>query len=433
MIPALQSSLRLRSRLLPVLVVVLLVMQLLSPYRGWSTLLAGLGGAWLISYLWARSLHRNLRLVREKRFGWAQVGDRLEERFTLKNDSQLPGLWVEIEDHSTLPGYRPGRVTGVGARSLNRWRTQAACEQRGVFTLGPTTLRTADPLGLYTVEIHDPSRADLMVMPPVVPLPHIEIAPGGQAGEGRPRPDAPERTQAAASVRPYVHGDSLRWVHWRTTARRDQFYVRLFDSTPSSDWWIFLDLDQKVQAGEGRAGTEEHSVILAASLADRGLRQGRRVGLVAFSDRLVWIPPQEGSEHRWVILRALATMTAGERSLGELLEHSRHSIRQRASLILVTPNVQGDWLEALLPLAWRGSVPTVLLFDPLTFGGRIDNRAMLAALRESGITGYSIGREMLDRPEALPGRAGRWEWRVSPTGRAVAVRRPHDMDWKVLS
>jgi len=154
---------------------------------------------------------------------------------------------------------------------------------------------------------------------------------------------------------------------------------------------------------------------------------------VAYGKRLVWIPPQEGGEHRWEILRALATVAPGESSLGELLEHTRQSIRQRASLILITPNVHGDWLEALLPLTWRGSVPTVLLLDPSTFGNHADNRALLASLAESGIQGYSISRELLERPEAVPGKAGRWEWRVSPTGRAVAVRRPHDLDWKVLS
>jgi uncharacterized protein (DUF58 family) len=426
-------SIRLRSRLLPGLVLVLLFLQLLDPFRGWTLLLVGLGGAWLSGYLWARSLRRSLHLTREKRFGWAQVGDRIEERFTLTNTGRLPALWVEIVDHSTLPGYLPGRVTGVGSGTWNRWRTQATCQQRGVYTLGPTTLSTADPLGLYSVEIHDLSQADLVVMPPLVPLPLIEIAPGGQAGEGRPRTDAPERTQAASSVRPLVMGDSLRWVHWRTTARRDQFYVRLFDSTPSSDWWIFLDLERSVQSGIGHANTVEHSVILAASLADRGLRQGRKVGLVAFGEQLVWLPPQEGGEHRWEILRALATVTTGQVSLAELLERIRPSIRQRASLVLITPDIEGNWLEALLPLSWRGSVPTILLLDPATFGGPLDNRAKLASLAENGIPAFSISRELLDRPEAMPGKAGRWEWRITPTGRAVAVRHPHDLDWKVLS
>jgi len=69
--------------MLPILVAVLLVLEVVSDYRGWRVLLVGLGGVWLISYLWARALARNLRLSREMRFGWAQVGDRMVERRAL--------------------------------------------------------------------------------------------------------------------------------------------------------------------------------------------------------------------------------------------------------------------------------------------------------------------------------------------------------------
>jgi uncharacterized protein (DUF58 family) len=279
---------------MPGLVGLLLVLHLAVPYRGWLILLVGLGGAWLASYLWARSLADGLRLVREMRFGWAQVGDRLEERFTLVNEGMLPGLWVEVVDHSTVPDYRVSRVSGVGGGSQSRWHTKGVCTRRGLFTLGPTTLRTGDPFGLYTVTLHHPDSATLMVTPPILSLPTIEVAPGGRTGEGRPRANAPERTVGAASVRDYVQGDSLRWIHWPTSARRDSLFVKLFDGTPAGDWWVFLDLDQSAQAGQGQASTEEHGVILAASLADRGLRSGRAVGLVTHGEELVWLPPQEG-------------------------------------------------------------------------------------------------------------------------------------------
>ena len=139
-------DLHLNTRLLPALVGLLLVLQLVVPYRGWLMLLVGLGGAWLVSFLWARSLGRGLRLMREMRFGWAQVGDRLEERFTLVNAGFLPGLWVEVVDHATMPDYSASRVTGVGGTSQVRWHTEGVCTCRGLFTLGPTTLRTGDPL-----------------------------------------------------------------------------------------------------------------------------------------------------------------------------------------------------------------------------------------------------------------------------------------------
>ena len=102
--PKIHARVQLNTRLLPAMVVLLVVLQLTVPYQGWVALLVGFGGAWLIGYLWARSLARGLSLVREMRFGWAQVGDRLEERFTLTNKGWAPALWVEVIDHSTLPG-----------------------------------------------------------------------------------------------------------------------------------------------------------------------------------------------------------------------------------------------------------------------------------------------------------------------------------------
>jgi uncharacterized protein (DUF58 family) len=223
----------------------------------------------------------------------------------------------------------------------------------------------------------------------------------------------------------------MRWIHWRTSAHHDSLCVRLFDGTPTGDWWIFLDMDRRVQAGQGQASTEEHGVILAASLADRGLRAGRAVGLVAHGQELVWLPPEAGDGQRMMILRALALVDPGARPLAELLVRVRPGFGQLASLIVITPAVDGDWVEALLPLLRRGAVPTVLLLDPVSFGGTGDVGKTLALLSDLGVARYVITRDLLDRPEARPGQFGHWEWRIGPTGRVVALR-PRAM-WKVLS
>ena len=176
------ASMRLRSRLWVVLLPLLLILQLFFPSKAWMALLVGMGGAWLLAYLWARSLKDHLRLQREMRYGWAHVGDRLEERFTLINTGPIPALWVEIADSSTLPDYAVSQVRAIGADSRETWTSRHFCSQRGLFTLGPARLRTTDPLGLYEVNVDVPDSTVLMVTPPVVPLPEIEIAPGGRAG-----------------------------------------------------------------------------------------------------------------------------------------------------------------------------------------------------------------------------------------------------------
>jgi uncharacterized protein (DUF58 family) len=426
-------TIRLNTWSLPAAVGLLLVLQLISPYIGWVVFLVGLGGAWLIAFVWAILLARGLRFTREMRLGWAQVGDRLEERFTLTNNAPLPALWAEIVDHSTLPGYLPGWTTGVAARHTRRWSGWAVCSRRGLFTLGPTTILTGDPFGLFTVSLHHPGSLPFLVLPPVLSLPTIWVSPGTRSGEGKPHLDARERTVSAASVREYAPGDSLRWVHWRTSARHDALYVRLFDGTPAGDWWILLDVEQRVQVGQGDDATEEHGVILAASLADHGLRLQRAVGLVMHGRDLVWRPPQRGDLQRWEILRDLALVSPGTRPLTDLLAQLRPALGQEASLIIITPNVSSDWIEALVPLRRRGVALTVLLLDPAAFGGNSDVSPALEFLSSLGALSYVITPDLLNRSRVQHVWQEQWEWRVLDTGRAIPVRRAPDLAWRVLS
>jgi uncharacterized protein (DUF58 family) len=426
-------KIRFHSRLWPILTVLLVFLQLVWPNRAWSTLLIILAGSWLIGFLWTLLLARRVFLDRKMRYGWAQVGDQLEERFTVINDSFLPGLWLEVDDHSDLPGYAAGRVTSIGGNQIMEWKTAGTCTQRGLFTLGPATLRSGDPLGMCSLEYSHPNAAVLLVVPPVLPLPSIEIAAGGRAGEGRhPRRSALETTVSVETVREYVSGDPLKSIHWPSSARRDTLYVRQFEHMPSSDWWIFLDLEQKVQVGSGSESSEEHGIILAASLAHRGLREGHSVGLVTCSPELTWMPPQHSSGHSMSILRALAVAKPGERPLSDLLEDARKGVRNGASLIIITPDVQAGWAAALLQLVRLGITPTVLLLDPLSFGGNVSTNAAQAVLNDLGITHYVIQSDLLNRPELSPGKQGKWEWRVGGRGKAVAIRKPADTGWRSL-
>jgi uncharacterized protein (DUF58 family) len=347
---------------------------------------------------------------------------------------------VEVNDQSTLPGYAISRATNVSAGGTNTWTTEGICSQRGLYQLGGARLRAGDPFGVYEVTIDDHNSRTLAVMPPIVPLPFVNIEPGGYLGEGRPRAHALEHTVNASGVREYQAGDSAKLIHWPTTARHNKPFVRVFDGAPAGDWWIVLDLDKRVQAGEGWNSTIELGVILAASLADLGLRARKSVGLIASGREVTWIKPQDSENQRWEILRALAVAEAGETALADLLESARPSLGRQASLIVVTPSGENAWVEPLARLIWRGSHPTALLMDTKSFpekagtGGSAKDVAPLAEmLGEKGIPRTIVPRTLLDRKEARPGYRGQWEWRMMPTGKAIPVRLPDDVDWKRVS
>jgi len=391
-----EARLRLKARIVPVLVAILLVIEILGLYRGWRVLLVGLGLAWLIGFLWARSLAAGLRLRRELRFGWVQVGDRLIERMTLQNEGRFPALWVEFHDRSSLPNHAPGRTLSVGARNSIRWFNDTACSIRGVFNLGPVAIRAGDPLGFYEIELTYPTSVPVLVLPQVVPLPPIPLARGGRAEEGQIAQKAIEQTVSAASVREYQAGDYHRWIHWPTTARRNDLFVRVFDAAPAGDLWIVLDMCEDVHVGVGEQSTQEHAVVLAASLADRGLRLGRPVGLVSADDELVWKIPRGGEFQRWGILHSLALVSMGTRRLADLLLSLSPSFGQESSLVVLTPDTDPSWVEALASLTRAGISATVMLLDPQSFGGEGDVEPVNSALLELGVASHLVTRDLLE-------------------------------------
>ncbi|NIM92892.1 MAG: DUF58 domain-containing protein [Anaerolineales bacterium] len=429
-----KARMRFNSRFLPLVVGVLLFLKLVSPYRGWLILLIGLGGAWFLAYLWARSLARGLKFRREIRYGWAQVGDHLNERFTLENSGWAPALWVEVEDHSTIPGYQASRVIGVeGQGSHNSWQIAGICQRRGVFELGPTTIRTGDPFGIYSVVFEYLQSTPLVVTPPILSLPTIRVSPMGRVGEGWRQIDALERSVSSAGLREYAPGDSLRRIHWPTTAHQGSLHVRLQEGVASGDWWIVLNLDENVQAGEGFESTHELGIILAASLVDTGIREKKRVGLVTAGENVVWLPPKVDMEHRLRILRELALVEPGPCTLPDLLHLAKNMLKRLPYLIIITPPADGVWINDLIPLLRRSAVATVLLLDPLSFGGVGDVEAVTGILSHLGVQNYIVGSEMLSLPEAKPGRRGQWEWKIGASGRAIPIQRPDDIAWKQLA
>ncbi len=421
-------KLKLNTKLLPFLVVLLLALQLVAPYRGWLFLLVGLGGAWLLTYLWARSLARGLRLKRETRFNWARVGDRLQERFTLTNAGWAPALWVEILDHSTLPDGPANLVASVAGGDKRFWRATRLCKRRGLFTLGPTSLQSGDPFGVYSVLIDHPGSSTLMVTPPIVPLPHIEVLSGGRAGDDRPQRYALERTVSDTGVREYLPGDSTKSIHWPTSARHRSLYVRKLEGATSGDWWIFLDLERRAQAGFSQKSTLELGIILAASLADRGLRQRRRVGLVMYGPDLTWLSPQADDVQRWRILRALALAEAGRRPLTELLTVDRPNLGQLASLILITPSADDRWIGSLLSLLKGGAAATVLLLDPASFGGSADLSGVAGKLKGLGIVPSVFTRRLLEIHDSEAAKR-RKPWQIRP-GADWRDRSQYPKEWK---
>ncbi|HUT20670.1 MAG TPA: DUF58 domain-containing protein [Anaerolineae bacterium] len=417
-----------------VLTAVLAVVQLVMPSRVWIALLWLMGGLSGLAYVWAREMALHVTARRALRYGWMQVGDRLEERFEVGNASWLPLLWAEVDDASDLPGYRIGRVASCGPHGVVRWTTEQVCTRRGLYTLGPWLLRISDPFGFTSITLRHGEQEAILVHSPVVALPEIELPRGLRAGSSRARRHSREATIDASHTRTYRPDDPLRTIHWPSSAHRGTLIVREAEDTVSGDLWIVLDLERSVQVGEEEESTEEYGVILAASLADRTLRQDRAVGLVAYGATLAYLPPGRGKAQRWRILQALAAAKAGgARSLAEVLSQLRPSLGRGSTVLVITPSLSTAWVDALLPLTRSSAMPAAVLLDAASFEaapspagreGEADNLRLLLA--RAGVPAHVIRQGYPFRAQDTHIPRGYWTFKTTPMGRAIVVQRPEE-------
>ncbi|HMO58423.1 MAG TPA: DUF58 domain-containing protein [Roseiflexaceae bacterium] len=350
------------------------------------------------TYLWAWLNLGGIQVQREISTQRAQVGELARERITLINNWPIGKLWIELLDYSDLPLHNPGYVAHLPARERRRWFVRTPCTMRGKFRLGPATLSSGDPFGLFRLERQIPGSSEILVYPRTIALPGFRLPvaelPGGQSVRSRTHQVTPN----VSTIRDYLPGDGMNRIHWRSTARTGQLMVKEFELDPTADVYVVLDMQERVQVQPamqpGGAGmrrpadrqlesTEEYSVQAAASVARHLLDQGRPVGLVAWGQQREVIPAEREIRQLGKILTALAELRAyGSTSLAEVLAAEGARFGRNCTLVVITAGLDERWVSSLQHLLYRGVRAMAIIVDPESFGGWRTTAAIEVRLAE---------------------------------------------------
>ncbi|MEV0965723.1 DUF58 domain-containing protein [Streptomyces sp. NPDC049910] len=348
------------------------------------------------------------------------AGSEARVHLRLDNVSRLPTGLLMLQDHVPyLLGPRPrfvlDRVEPGGRREVS-YRVRS--DLRGRYPLGPLQLRLNDPFGMCELTRSFSAADTLTVIPRTEPLPPVSL-PGDATGYG----DGRQRTLALAGdddviPRTYRHGDDLRRVHWRSTARYGELMVRREEQPQRPRCTVLLDTRRAAYRGAGPDSAFEWAVSGAASAVVHMLERGFSVQLL--TDTGTSLPgggdgpagsPQESAG---LMLDALAVV---DHSDGTGLSRACDVLRGGGEGLLVA--FLGDMDEEQTAVAARmrrrsGSAVAFVLDSGLwTADGAVDD-AVLARLREAGWTAVPAGPGA-----ALPGlwrEAGRERAHPAPAG-----------------
>ncbi|MFJ1746759.1 DUF58 domain-containing protein [Streptomyces sp. NPDC088116] len=223
------------------------------------------------------------------------AGSEARVRLRMDNVTRLPTGLLMLQDHVPyVLGPRPrfvlDRVEPGGRREVS-YRVRS--DLRGRYPLGPLQLRLSDPFGMCELTRSFSAYDTLTVIPHTEPLPPVSLV-GDSTGYG----DGRQRSLALAGEddvipRGYRHGDDLRRVHWRSTARYGELMVRREEQPQRARCTVLLDTRRVAYQGAGPGSAFEWAVSGAASTLVHMLERGFTVRLLTDTGGAV---PGEGAD-----------------------------------------------------------------------------------------------------------------------------------------
>ena len=279
---------------------------------------------------------------------WLQIEDELPEKVTLlKGKTELM-----VEDRVILNNIFP-----INMYHRVKRRFPMRCSQRGAFIFGPTRISSGDLFGFFRREMKIEKLDYLLVYPRLVPLEKLGIASRQLFGDIRLKRHLFQDPVLTAGVRDYVSGDSLKRIHWKSTARLGKLQTKVYEPTTTVDISLFLDVRTlRAPLWGSIYQLQELGIIAAASISQYALKAGFRVGLhvnqiTRFSQGMLKVPHSGHPDQMLHILEALAQLHQVETiSMARFIRQEASSLPWGSTLLVISAQPADNLLATLLDL-----------------------------------------------------------------------------------
>jgi uncharacterized protein (DUF58 family) len=235
----------------------------------------------------------------------ALEGEQVSVRLELGTDAPLDRLelYVRLPDGIDVADGRNPTTIRLARGERRNLHLVLNARRWGGHVLGPVYARARDPLGFLTWESTYDARVPLRVYPREEELRRLLRPRETQVFAGNEVARRKGEGIEFADVRQFTHGDLVRRINWRASARRGELWVN--EHHPERNVDVILFLDSFAEARLGGEGTLDLAVRATATLADEFIERRDRVGLIAFGGILRWLLPGMGVLQLYRILDAL--------------------------------------------------------------------------------------------------------------------------------
>lgn len=172
------------------------------------------------------------------------------------------------------------------------------------------------------------------------------------------------------TIRPYSHGDDIRDIDWKVTARTGEAYTRVYEEERELTVMLVIDTSASCLFGTQMFQKRDFALELGAVLAYSAVLNNDKVGLLVFSDCIEkYVPPRKGRKHIMRLINDLMHLEPSSKGTNiSLALQTVNRVMKPGTIVfllsdfLTPPN---DYSNDLIMTSKRHDTNIIILTDPL--------------------------------------------------------------------
>jgi len=201
----------------------------------------------IISFLYTLYVYIRFKIYQSMDSYMVVKGNWNNYSFIIANEDYIAFRDVKVKfllDKSTIKKTEENMEYLLLPNDKVKMDTKIRCNYRGEYFIGVDSIEVSDFLYLFSIIYPIRTKLKVVVLPRVVPVEHLGIAPTLIDSKNPIRFTNFDEEDLDSEIRKYRPGDNKKRIHWKASAKKMDLLSRKYNEKPKAEVVLFMDLTE---------------------------------------------------------------------------------------------------------------------------------------------------------------------------------------------
>lgn len=294
-------------------------------------------------------------------------GESIRFLLSIHNESRWVCPQVELEfygEDSILRPYFEKKCINIGGRATRTYEFEVPCTYRGHYEVGVKQIYIKDFLGLFRIACKVMQPNIVTVYPRVVPIHMLPLLKqdGQNLDKERELPKA--GGNVFSGIRAYVYGDSMKQVHWKMSAKKQELLMKEKQGISVSTTYIFLDLAKHTNQVVTNTILEDKLIECIIAISYYYTQNGMPIQIVYHTQNFMTVKAEEEKDFHMLYEELSKVKFESKIQMEDVLALSLMQGMIRGNQLIITSKITYGLYEQIDTLVREGDYVLVVYISP---------------------------------------------------------------------